>query len=179
MSPAMSALATVGINGHAMILLFIVLVTCFVIGALWQAILPGAVVLAMLYLFTPPASETTTQQEAKTEAAAEVKTEVKNTDEDTLPVKRSSAYNEFMQDCTTVGGYTAKRCDNKWNDRDLPDDRIKGEVKDNKPLAQDEKVSVETGSSVRLLDVSNTEYVKHRAEALKNPNSVVMHTTIR
>lgn len=178
MSPGMTALASVGINGHAIILLFIVLVAAFAIGALWQAILPGAVVLAMVYLFTPPASETVTQQEAKTEVITEAKTEVKDSEQDTLPVKRSSAYNQFMQDCTTVGGYTVKRCDDRWNDRDLPDDRIKGEVKEIKPVSH-EDVAVETGSGVRLLNVSNTEYVKHRAEALKNPNSVVMHTTIR
>lgn len=185
MSPGMAALASLGINGNAIILLFIFVLIAFIIGALWKAIVPGAIALAVIYLFTPPASEvekakTETAVEVKTEVVTEAKTEVIESGKIIPQDNKTTAYKEFMQDCTTFGGYTTKRCDDKWNNRDLPDDVIKGEVKsENKPVVHAEHVPVETGSGVRLLDVSNPEYVKQRNIALKNPNAVVMHATVR
>lgn len=63
----------------------------------------------------------------------------------------------FMQDCLSLTEYSKKQCEKIWSGRE--DD-------------------VDDPTVLKLLDVSNREYKKRRAEALKKPNAVIGHMTL-
>jgi hypothetical protein len=63
----------------------------------------------------------------------------------------------FIEDCLEHTDYSKKHCENIWNNREL--------------------VTEQDGKDAELLDVSNKEYKKRRAAALKKKNAVVLHAT--
>lgn len=63
----------------------------------------------------------------------------------------------FIEDCLEYTDYSKKHCEKVWNNR--------------------ETITEQDGKDADLLDVSNKEYKKRRAEALKKKNAVVMRAT--
>jgi len=59
----------------------------------------------------------------------------------------------FIEDCLQFTDYTKAQCEAIWNKREAEE--------------------------VKLLDVDNVKYKQRRAEALKKPNAVVAHYTLR
>ena len=71
------------------------------------------------------------------------------------PVQDESAM--FIEDCLKYTDYSKKHCETIWNNREL--------------------VTEQDAKDAELLDVSNKEYKKRRAAALKKKNAVVLHAT--
>jgi hypothetical protein len=63
----------------------------------------------------------------------------------------------FIEDCLEYTDYSKKHCEKVWNNREL--------------------ITEQDAKDADLLDVSNKEYKKRRAEALKKKNAVVMRAT--
>lgn len=63
----------------------------------------------------------------------------------------------FIEDCLEFTDYSKKHCEALWSNR--------------------ETITEQNGQDADLLDVSNKEYKKRRAEALKKKNAVVLHAT--
>jgi len=80
-----------------------------------------------------------------------VDTQPKNKEE--LMTKPEDDSKFFMEDCLQLTDYTKAECEAIWNKRE--------------------------NSEVKLLDVENVKYKQRRAEALKKPNAVVAHYTLR
>lgn len=101
MSPAMTALASVGISHQLLILCVLALVAAGVIGIFWHYILPGAIIIGVAALFYV-APDTTTQIET---------TKVEKTEEPT------DEYKAYMTDCMEVAQYSMFECKKLWNER--------------------------------------------------------------
>jgi hypothetical protein len=65
----------------------------------------------------------------------------------------------FMEDCLALTNNTKKECENIWDNR------------------LEDELNVQSANNVKLLDVSNREYIKKRAAALRKPNAVVGQAT--
>lgn len=103
MSPAMSALSSVGIT-HSMLLLGILFVVVAVmLGMYWHIIVPGAVMLTVAFLFI----ETSTVAKVEEPTKIEV-TKVDPIDEDKMA---------FMEDCVVVADYPKSKCEKLWAER--------------------------------------------------------------
>lgn len=63
----------------------------------------------------------------------------------------------FIEDCLEYTDYSKKHCEKVWNNREI--------------------ITEQDAKDADLLDVSNKEYKKRRAEALKKKNAVVMRAT--
>lgn len=114
MSPAMTALASVGIT-HSMLLLGVLFVIAAVIlGMYWHIIVPGAVMLTVAFLFIEPATVATTEP-TKVEAKAEPAV-----DEDKMA---------FLEDCTVVADYPKARCEKLWEERQIAEKELANEPK--------------------------------------------------
>ena len=109
MSPAMSALASIGVT-HTMLLLGVLFVIAAVIlGMYWHIIVPGAAIITVAMLFIPPVT---------TASNTPVKPEV--VDEDKLA---------FMEDCKLVAEYTDDECTKLWIERQLVEKELADEPK--------------------------------------------------
>jgi hypothetical protein len=62
----------------------------------------------------------------------------------------------FMEDCLSLTDYSKKQCEKLWSGREE---------------------EVDDPASLKLLDVSNRDYKKRRAETLTKPNAVIGHMT--
>lgn len=154
MSPAMSALASVGISHQILILAVLALVAAGVIGLFWHYILPGSIIILVASLFyVAPSDVTTPKQEAKTEQKEEVFDE----------------YQAYMKDCIEVADYSMFECKKLWNGR-------QGETVKEVSVTEDD---FRPASDTKLLDVDNQEYKVKRASAISKPNAVVMQATYR
>jgi len=115
MSPAMSALSSVGIT-HSMLLLGVLFVIVAVIlGMYWHIIVPGAVMLTVAFLFIEPATVAKTDEPTKVEQA--------NTpaiDEDKMA---------FMEDCVVVADYPKAKCEKLWAERLIAEKEVANEAK--------------------------------------------------
>ena len=115
MSPAMSALSSVGIT-HSMLLLGVLFVIVAVIlGMYWHIIVPGAVMLTVAFLFIEPATVAKTDEPTKIEQA--------NTpaiDEDKMA---------FMEDCVVVADYPKAKCEKLWAERLIAEKEMANETK--------------------------------------------------
>jgi len=115
MSPAMSALSSVGIT-HSMLLLGVLFVIVAVIlGMYWHIIVPGAVMLTVAFLFIEPATVAKTDEPTKVEQA--------NTpaiDEDKMA---------FMEDCVVVADYPKAKCEKLWAERLIAEKEMANEAK--------------------------------------------------
>ena len=65
MSPAMSALAGVGITHSMMILGVMFVVTAVILGMYWHIIVPGAITLGVAFLFVEPATTAKVEEPVK------------------------------------------------------------------------------------------------------------------
>jgi hypothetical protein len=115
MSPAMSALSSVGIT-HSMLLLGVLFVIVAVIlGMYWHIIVPGAVMLTVAFLFIEPATVAKTDEPTKVEQA--------NTpaiDEDKMA---------FMEDCVVVADYPKAKCEKLWAERLIAEKEMANEAR--------------------------------------------------
>ena len=103
MSPAMSALSSVGIT-HSMLLLGILFVVVAVIlGMYWHIIVPGAVMLTVAFLFIETSTVAKVDEPVKVEQA-----KAEPVDEDKLA---------FMEDCVVVADYPKAKCEKLWAER--------------------------------------------------------------
>lgn len=162
MSPAMSALSSVGITHSMMILAVLFVVAAVCIGMYWHIILPGAIMIGVAALFVSP-------MESTTQAKPEVKHEVMTEDQ-----------TAFMEDCTGLADYPKDKCDKLWQERVIEEKALEKMS----PLPIPEKstennVDFKPVSQVKLIDVDNEEYKARRAEALKKPGAVVLQATYR
>ena len=151
MSPAMSALSSVGVTHQILILSVLALVAAGVIGLFWHYILPGAIIIlvASLFYVTPTTTTNTTETES-------VKTETK---EEVFDEEQA-----YMKDCMEVAEYSMFECKKLWNDR--------GEK-------HTDAVDFKPASDVKLLDTDNQEYKARRASVVSKPDAVVMQATYR
>lgn len=160
MSPAMSALASIGLTHQILILIVLALVAAGVIGLFWHYILPGAIIILVASLFYVAPDATPTKQEVKveTEKAEEVFDE----------------YQAYMKDCMEVAEYSMFECKNLWNGRKTETDKTGTVTEVSATEAEFRPVS-----DTKLLDVANQEYKSKRASAINKPNAVVMQATYR
>jgi predicted membrane protein len=115
MSPAMSALSSVGIT-HSMLLLGVLFVIVAVIlGMYWHIIVPGAVMLTVAFLFIEPATVAKTDEPTKVEQA-----KTPAIDEDKMA---------FMEDCVVVADYPKEKCERLWAERLLAEKEMANEAK--------------------------------------------------
>jgi len=115
MSPAMSALSSVGIT-HSMLLLGILFVVVAVIlGMYWHIIVPGAVMLTVAFLFI----ETSTVAKVEEPVKIEV-TKIDPIDEDKMA---------FMEDCVVVADYPKAKCEKLWAERLIAEKELANEAK--------------------------------------------------
>lgn len=154
MSPAMSALQSVGVTNAILILGVLFAVAAGVIGLFWHYILPGAIIIGVLCLFLPPSTETTSVKTDKVESV--VKEEV---------FDERQAY---MKDCMEIAEYSMSKCASLWDHRE-----------DEEPVVTKAKVDKVDHSELQLIDVDNTEYKARRAEAMQKPGAVVGRVTYR
>lgn len=161
MSPAMSALASVGVTHNMLILAVLAIIAAGIIGLYWHIIVPGAIVVVIGSLFI-----NFSPIESKTEP---VKEEVK---EEFI----SDEHEAYMKDCTEVADYSRKHCDTLWGQRQIEEKELEKlpEVK-----TTETHVDFKPVSEVKLIEVDNVEYKARRAEALKKPNAVVLQATYR
>lgn len=115
MSPAMSALSSVGIT-HSMVLLGVLFVIVAVIlGMYWHIIVPGAVMLTVAFLFIETTTVAKVEEPVKVEAA-----KVDPIDEDKMA---------FMEDCVVVADYPKAKCEKLWAERLIAEKEITEEAK--------------------------------------------------
>ena len=103
MSPAMSALAGVGITHSMMILGVMFVVTAVILGMYWHVIVPGAIMLGVAILFIEPTTVAKVDEPTKVET-----TKIDPVDEDKIA---------FMEDCTVVADYPKAKCEKLWEER--------------------------------------------------------------
>lgn len=106
MSPAMTALASVGISHQVLILCVLAAVAAGVIGLFWHYILPGAIIIlvAALFYVTPDITE---------KKVEETKPVVEKIEEEE-PIDE---YHAYMQDCMSVAQYSMLECRKLWFER--------------------------------------------------------------
>ena len=115
MSPAMSALSSVGIT-HSMVLLGVLFVIVAVIlGMYWHIIVPGAVMLTVAFLFIETTTVAKVEEPVKVEAV-----KVDPIDEDKMA---------FMEDCVVVADYPKAKCEKLWAERLIAEKEITEEAK--------------------------------------------------
>ena len=115
MSPAMSALSSVGIT-HSMLLLGVLFVIVAVIlGMYWHIIVPGAVMLTVAFLFIETTTVAKVEEPVKVEAV-----KVDPIDEDKMA---------FMEDCVVVADYPKAKCEKLWAERLIAEKEITEEAK--------------------------------------------------
>ena len=158
MSPAMSALQSVGVTNAILILGVLFAVAAGVIGLFWHYILPGAIIIGVLCLFLPPSSDNAT-------AKVDVPTKVESAVVKEEPFDERQAY---MKDCMEIAQYPMAKCAALWEHRE-----------EDEPAVVKAKVDKVDTSELQLIDVDNKEYKARRAEALQKPGAVVGHVTYR
>jgi len=159
MSPAMTALSSVGISHSVMILAVLFVVAAVCIGMYWKVILPGAIMIGVGLLFVGTSDIT--------EVKPEVKQEVMTED-----------HMSFMEDCMGLADYPRSKCDKLWEERKVEEKELERMAPVIEKSAE-KSVDFKPVSEVKLIDVDNTEYKVRRAAALSKPNAVVMQATYR
>jgi predicted membrane protein len=115
MSPAMSALSSVGVT-HSMLLLGILfVVTAVILGMYWHIIVPGAIMLTVAFLFIEPATVAKTDEPTKVEQA-----KIEPVDEDKMA---------FMEDCVVVADYPKAKCEKLWAERLIAEKEMANEAR--------------------------------------------------
>ena len=115
MSPAMTALAGVGITHSMMILGVMFVVTAVILGMYWHIIVPGAIMLTVAFLFVEPVTVAKVDEPPKVEV-----TKADPVDEDKMA---------FMEDCTVVADYPKAKCEKLWEERLKAEKELANEVK--------------------------------------------------
>lgn len=153
MSPAMSALQSVGVTNAILILGVLFAVAAGVIGLFWHYILPGAIIIGVLCLFLPPSTEITTTSKVENSVPQKVEFDERQA---------------YMKDCMEVAQYPMAKCAALWEHRE-----------DEEPAVVKAKVDKVDVSELQLIDVDNAEYKARRAEALQKPGAVIGRVTYR
>lgn len=113
----------------------------------------------------------------KTETAIVHETEQATPELPVLVAKPVDEYQvAYMKECVRYG-FSHKQCDNIWNDR-YPDMTTEGRPEAlviTKSATHVAEVEVTPGK----LQVDNPEYVQRREAALRKPDAVIMHMTVR
>lgn len=108
MSPAITALSSVGITHSMMILGVLFVAVAVVVGMYWHIILPGAMLLGVAVLFVSPDAS---QPVAKVETPVSVEKVVTEKD-------------QYMEDCVEVAEYTKKQCEKLWSNRQAEEEEL-------------------------------------------------------
>lgn len=146
-----------GLSEALIVLGVITIVIGFLIILFWQYIVAGAVVFAVLTVFSHHI------ELPKVEDVAE-KTEI-------------SDKATFMEDCKSLSD-KSDICEEMWKDREGI--ILKGAIETVVSAIPDKKVvneAIMEAKTYKLLDVDNKEYKERRAETLKKPNAVLIQTT--
>lgn len=125
---------------------------------LWQYIVAG---LALMLCFTVLANHKS--PEPPKEKVIEVISESKEVITKTPSVVEISPEDDrkyFMEDCLSLSDYSKKECEEIWINREKDDEFVE-----------------EPSKNPVLLDVTNVEYKKRRAAALKKRGAIVLHAT--
>ena len=154
MSPAMTALSSIGVTHNVLILCVLAAVAAGVIGLFWHYIVPGAIIIGVAALFYV-APEVTTKTEPQTE-----KTEVVVDKKD---VEVIDEYQAYMKDCMDVAEYPMYQCKKLWNERN--------------GKSAEADVDFKPASDVKLLETDNDEYKARREAVIQKPGAVVMQAT--
>jgi hypothetical protein len=154
MSPAISAFASIGISREMFIVGVMLLIIAGVIGMFWRLLIPGAIAIAVISLFLPTTEVTQNKPEV----------EINQTKAETKPSFDEHA--AYIQDCMGIARYQKYQCENLWSGREIDEGKV-----------EPTKLDKTNNSDLQLIDVDNSEYKARRAEALKNPNAVVIHET--
>jgi hypothetical protein len=150
MSPAMSALSSVGLTHQILILCVLGLVAAGVIGLFWHYILPGAIIILVASLFyVAPDATTSTESQVKKP--------------DNSQVESFDEYQAYMKDCMEVAEYSMLECKRLWNERS--------------EKHAEKEVDFKPADDVKLVDVDNEEYKARRAATIQKGNVVVMQAT--
>jgi hypothetical protein len=107
MSPAITALSSVGITHSMMILGVLFVAVAVVLGMYWHIILPGAMLLAVAVLFVSPDT---------TEPVAKVSTP--------MVEKVVTEKDQYMEDCIEVAEYSKKQCEKLWSNRQAEEEEL-------------------------------------------------------
>jgi hypothetical protein len=135
-----------------------ILVLCGIVVAIlgtllvlyWKYILAG---IGMLFCVVVLANHKPTEPKEEIISVAKVAPDA--TIKQVEPEKDDRAM--FIEDCLQYTDYSKKHCETIWSSR--------------------ENIIEQDAKDADLLDVSNKEYKKRRAEALKKKNAVVLHAT--
>jgi hypothetical protein len=138
-----------------LILAVLALVAAGVIGLYWHFIVPGAIIVlvgSLFINFTPVTTETAEENVKQEEVLSE--------------------HDAYIKDCMDVAEYSKTQCERLWlgqhEDTDTDPDKM-----------SENHIDTSSVSKVKLLDVDNEEYKVLRTSALKKPNAVVFHETVR
>lgn len=158
---------TFGFSQSTLEMMVLVAVIVFVLGVIlvlyWKFIVMGVIATTCVVVMAnhkPPEPK-----QPKEEIISVVKPEIvappvvaEKPKQDLMTDPKDDKY-YFMQDCDALTTYTKEHCENIWYNR------------------EDESFKVDNAEDAKLLDVSNKEYVKRRAEALKKRGAIVAHVT--
>jgi len=157
---------TFGFSQSTLEMMVLVSVIVFVLGVIlvlyWKFIVMG--VIATTCVVVMANHKTPEPKQPKEEIISVVKVEptqpivTEKPKQDLMTDPKDDKY-YFMQDCDALTTYTKEHCENIWYNR------------------EDESFKVDNAEDAKLLDVSNKEYVKRRAEALKKRGAIVAHVT--
>lgn len=143
-----------GLSEALIVLGVITIVIGFLIVLFWQYIVAGAVVFAVLTVFSHHIDPTKVEDVAEKSVLTDKKT--------------------YMEECEDLTD-DADTCEDLWKERDGI--VLKGAIETVTSHVPDTKAVKEAIKNVKLLDVDNVEYKERRAAALKKPNAVVIQTT--
>lgn len=160
MSPAMSALTSIGITQQVLILAVLALVAAGVIGMFWHIIVPGAIIVLVGSLFINFSAISIPDAPTISTVAPSKPPVIIN--------EPSDDQQAFMEDCMNVAQYTMYECKKLWNSHEPENAKV-----------TNVKVDRADSSELQLLEVDNVEYKARRDETLKKPGAVVGRVTYR
>ena len=164
-----------GISQHAMEIMVFGGIGIFVLGVVfylwWKQIMIGCLALVALVVLanhrpTKPVVTKVEQEQIIIEVEKPViqSTPIQQgvdpqpTNKEELMTKPEDDRKYFIEDCLQFTDYNKAQCEAIWDKKDT---------------------SEKDTSETKLLDVENVEYKERRAKALKKPNAVVAHYTLR
>ena len=159
-----------GISQHTLEVLVLGTIGVFILGVIfflyWKQIVIGCLALTAVVVLanhrpkTPVVPKVEQEQVIiEVEKPVEKKISIEEgvdpqpTNKEELMTKPEDNRKYFLEDCLQYTDYTKAQCEAIWDKRDSAD--------------------------TKLLDVENVEYKERRAKALKKPNAVVAHYTLR
>ena len=150
-----------GISQHTLELLVLGTIGVFILGVIfflyWKQIVIGCLALTAVVVLAnhrPKTPMVTKVEQEQVIIEVEKQVERKNAEsKEELMTKPEDNKKYFIEDCLQYTDYSKTQCEAIWDKREVDE--------------------------TKLLDVENVEYKERRAAALKKPNAVVAHYTLR